>query len=107
MESICTMEETRTILGIVHYVYLGIIVVVPIILIIVGMLDLAKAVAEKDENKVKSAQQLLIKKAIAAALVFLIPTLVSLIIRGILRNNEYYECWKCVTSRCSSNVSRD
>ena len=57
-------EEAREILGIVHYVYLGIIIVVPIILIFVGMLDLAKAVTAKKDDEIKAAQQSLIKKAI-------------------------------------------
>ena len=53
-------------LRIVGIVVLGIRIAVPIILIVVGMLDLAKAVTEKSEDNIKKAQQGLIKKAIAA-----------------------------------------
>ncbi len=85
------------ILRIVGWVYVGIEIVVPIILIFMGMFDLAKAVTEKDENKIKSAQQLLVKRAIAAALVFLVAALVGLIMR-IVGNDDYKKCSKCMTT---------
>ena len=47
--SICA--ELSPILRLVGIVVWGIKVIVPIILIIVGMLDLAKAVGEKNEDK--------------------------------------------------------
>ena len=59
-------EELEPVLRIVGIAIFIIKVVVPIMLIIVGMLDMAKAVTEKDENKIKDAQHKLIKKAIAA-----------------------------------------
>ena len=43
------------------------------------MIDFAKAVAAKDENEIKKAQTALIKKAIAAVLVFFVMTIVSLL----------------------------
>ncbi len=94
-------SEAREILNIVHYVYLGIIIVVPIILIFVGMFDMAKAVTEKDEKKVKEAQQALIKKAIAAALVFLIPYLVGLVMR-MVSSDQYKECWDIIRGGIST-----
>ena len=42
------------------------IIVVPIMLIIIGMLDFAKAVTEKDDGKIKDAEKKLINRAIAA-----------------------------------------
>ena len=60
--SFCTSAVPA--LRIVGWVYVGIQIVVPIILIIVGMLDLAKAVTEKSDDNIKKAQQLLIKRAI-------------------------------------------
>ncbi len=99
VKSFC--ESAQGILRIVGWVYVGIEVVVPIILIFMGMFDLAKAVTEKDENKIKSAQQLLVKRAIAAALVFLVAALVGLIMR-IVGNDDYKDCSYCMTTpwRC-------
>ncbi len=103
----CTDGDVRVILNIVHYLYLGIIIVVPIILIIVGMLDLAKAVTEKKDDDTTKAQQSLIKKAISAALVFLVPVIVSALISGLLKNSEYKQCWNVIVRGTSSTENSD
>ncbi len=104
VEEFCSSAEP--VLRIVGWVYIGIEIVVPIVLIFMGMFDLAKAVTEKSEDKIKAAQQLLIKRAIAAALVFLVAFLVGLIMR-IVGNDQYKACTRCITApmRCSSNLT--
>jgi len=94
--------DLKPILRLVGYVVLGIKIVVPIILIIVGMLDLAKAVTEKSEDKIKAAQNGLVKKAIAAACVFLIATIVGLLM-NLIGDDSYEDCWKCINSPSSCN----
>ncbi len=86
------LEPVLRIVGIVVW---GIKVVVPIILIVVGMVDLAKAVGEKSEDKIKEAQQKLIKRAIAAVLVFLVVSLVG-VIMTVVGDESYEECMTCV-----------
>lgn len=54
-------------------------IVVPIILIILGMIDLAKAVIASKEDEIKKAQQLFIKRLIAAVVVFLIVVIVQVL----------------------------
>ena len=83
------------ILRIVGWVYVGIEIVVPIVLIFMGMFDLAKAVTEKSEDNIKKAQQLLIKRAIAAALVFLVAALVGLIMT-VVGSKAYQKCTDCI-----------
>ena len=90
-------NSAQPIMRIVGWVYVGIEIVVPIVLILVGMFDLAKAVAEKSEDKIKSAQQILIKRAIAAGLVFLVATIVGLLMR-IVGSDAYSKCTKCMTA---------
>ena len=85
------------VLRIVGIVKWGIQIAVPIILIIVGMLDLAKAVTEKNEDKIKEAQQKLIKKAIAAVLVFLVVYIVGLLM-SLIGNEQYKDCMSCINS---------
>ena len=89
------------ILRIVGIVVWGIKVVVPIILIVVGMMDLAKAVTEKSEDKIKEAQQKLVKRAIAAVLVFLVVSLVGVVMK-IVGDDSYSECMGCITSPFNS-----
>ena len=52
---------------------------IPIILIVLGTLDLGKAVTSSDDKAVKEAQSKLIKRCIYAILVFFIVTLVNLV----------------------------
>ena len=81
-------------------VVLGVKIIVPIILIIVGMIDLAKAVTEKSEDKIKDAQKNLVSKAIAAVCVFLVATLVGLVM-NLVGDDSYRECWDCINSPTS------
>lgn len=109
--SLCGADGLGPILKIVGLVVWGVRVAVPIILIVVGMFDLAKAVTEKKEDEIKAAQQKLIKKAIAAVLVFLVITLVGLIM-GIIGADDYKQCMECVkhpfrSSVCNSTLRVD
>lgn len=61
--------------GIIPLIQLGI----PIILIILGMLDLGKAVIASKEDEIKTAQKLLIKRAIYAVAIFFVVLIVQLV----------------------------
>lgn len=52
---------------------------IPIILIIMGSIDLGKAVLSSDDKAIKAAQGALIKRCIAAVAVFFVVTIVSLL----------------------------
>ena len=104
--NLCSNDDMNVILGIIHYVYIGIMIVVPIILIFVGMFDLAKAVTEKKDEDIKKAQQSLIKKAIAAVLVFLVPFLVGLIMR-MAGTDDYKQCWCKITKINNKSCNAD
>lgn len=93
IEDMC--DDLAPVLRLVGVVIKGIKIVVPIILIIVGMIDMAKAVTEKSEDKIKDAQNKLIKKAIAAVIVFLVATFVS-VIMTLVAADEYKQCMECV-----------
>lgn len=96
-------NELSPVLRLVGFVKIGIQIGVPIILIIVGMVDFAKAVAAKDEGEIKKAQNGLIKKAIAAVLVFFVMTIVGLLMSIIGYNkDEYDNCITCVRNPFAS-----
>lgn len=52
---------------------------IPIILIVMGSIDLGKAVLSSDDKEIKGATSKLIKRAIAAVAVFFVTTIVSLL----------------------------
>ena len=85
-----TLEPIMTLIG---YVIFGIKVVVPVILILVGMMDLAKAIMGKDDSEIKKAQSILIKKIVVAVCVYLVITIVGLIMN--LLGQEYENCVRC------------
>ena len=83
--------------GIIPLIQLGI----PIILIILGMIDLGKAVVASKEDEIKAAQKLLIKRAIYAIAIFFVVLFVNLVF-GLLSNagegygaagNSWTQCW--------------
>ena len=61
--------------------------VVPFMLIVMGMLDLGKAVIASKDDEIKKAQSLFIKRIIAAVLVFFIVAIVQLVF-GILADAD-------------------
>ena len=81
--------------GLFPLVQLGI----PILLIILGTIDLGKAVIASDEKEVKAAQTRLIKRFIYAALVFFVTTLVSVLMNMVAQGGEgnttsWESCWR-------------
>ena len=62
-----------------HGVFPIIQIGIPILLILMGSIDLGRAVLSSDDKEVKAATGRLIKRAIAAIAVFFVSTLVSLI----------------------------
>ena len=77
----------------IHWIYLGVQIVVPILLIIFGMIDLAKAITAQKEDEIKKAQGGLLKKAIVAVIVFLVFSLVQFIFSFAQGDNS---AWSCV-----------
>lgn len=67
----------------VHLGILAIQIVVPILLIIWGMLDLGKAVVAQKEDEIKKGQQTFMKRIAAAAIVFFVVTIATLLINLI------------------------
>lgn len=54
-------------------------IAVPLILIVLGMLDLAKAVMANEEKEMKEAQKKLIKRIIYAVVIFFVVALVQFV----------------------------
>ena len=68
------------IVDIIRFVYNAVKIGVPIILVVVGMFDMGKAITQQKEDEIKKAQTLLVKKAVAALIVFLMFAFAQLIV---------------------------
>ena len=90
-------NELGPVLRLVGIVVKGIQIGVPIILIVIGMIDFTKAVTAKDEGEIKKAQNALIKKAIAAALVFFVFAIVQLLVNLITDPEESNTIGACMS----------
>gem|GEM_PF-742375 len=69
-------------------------IIVPIILIIYTMFDVIKNQVDVDKKYIK----VIVKRFIYAVLIFLVPTVISLIISGIDEENKYLSCYKEATT---------
>ena len=82
--------------------------VVPIGLIIMGTIDMAKAVIAGDEKKMKEAQKPFIKRIIAAVIVFLIPIIVNMVLSFVTTgNSDWIDCWNSAKWNGAIDVSND
>lgn len=78
---------------------------IPIILIIMGSVDLGKAVMSSDDKEIKGATSKLIKRAIAAVAVFFVTTVVSLLMGMLAQSDDnsvtggadWKDCWVNLT----------
>ena len=75
---------------------------IPIILIVLGTIDLGKAVISSDDKEVKGAQSRLIKRCIYAVAIFFVVTIVTLLM-SLLSNADdsnvgdatsWENCWR-------------
>lgn len=101
----CT--ETANIWLVLGWVVMVFKIVIPLLLIIFGMVDLGKAVISSDDKAISKAVGQLIRRFIAAVVVFFIPTIVSALfgVIGIIddeNKNDYQVCVQCVTNMDSS-----
>lgn len=74
---------------------------IPIVLIVLGTIDLGKAVVAGKEDDIKKNQQMLVKRAISAVAIFFVVTLVSFVFSIFSSSNsqaegttgDFMQCW--------------
>lgn len=92
----------ETLANIIKYVYTGIKVVIPILLIVFGMIELGKAITAQKEDEIKKAQSSFFKKLILAVMVFLVFTIVQFVVGFAGENSANSDAdsdqtvWGCV-----------
>ena len=78
-DTFCT--DTVNIWRLVGYFLMIFKIVIPIILIVLGMLDLGKAVVGSKDEEIKKSAKSLAMRIVAAVCIFFVPTIVSFVIR--------------------------
>lgn len=67
-------------------------IIAPILLVVFATIDIAKAVASSDESKMRKAQQIAMKRVVAAVIVFLSFVVIDLIIGLVSNSSATMEC---------------
>ena len=61
---------------------------VPIILVVLGMIDMGKAVASQKEDEIKKGQKILLSRCIAAGIVFFVVAIVQLLVNIVSKTEK-------------------
>ena len=91
---ICVPDQ---ITGIVSTIVTIIKIGVPIILIVMGMIDMGKAVASQKDDEIKKGQKTLISRCIAAGIVFFVTAIVQLLVSIVATGDNDKNIWTCVS----------
>ena len=94
-------DDTAAIWRIFGYIVLVFKIVIPLLLIVFGMVDLGKAVVSSDDKAISKAVSSLIKRFVAAVVLFFVPTIVNAIFNVInisAGENVNSKCIDCVTN---------
>ena len=99
LENFC--ETTKGLWEIVGILLTVIKIVIPIVLVVLGSIDLLKAVTSDDKDMIKKQSIVLGKRAVAAIIIFFIPTIVWGILSAVSTVNEGIKkgqaCWEAAT----------
>lgn len=82
-------------------------IAVPIMLIVFGILDMAKAVIANKEDEMKNAQKLLIKRVIYAVIVFFVVALVQFVFGQLAKasDGETNSATSCISCFINGNCN--
>ena len=94
---ICDSSAILNVFWIIKLVIMIISVCVPIILMIMLMIDFMKAIQVGDQNLLKKASDIAVKRCIACVLIFLVPTFVNVLTKVTSGNSDYHACYESAT----------
>lgn len=80
-----------------HRIYLGLLIAVPVVLVILGMIDVFKGLSAQKDEEIKKGQQILVKRLISAGIIFLVLLIVKLVIGFAADSNSsrIVSCMEC------------
>ncbi len=100
-------QETAVLWQFVGIALLVIKIVIPIVLIILGMVDLGKAVVSSEDKAVSKSATKLLWRVISAVIIFFVPTIVSAIFALIGSFNEEVRADYDICRECIEHPNKD
>ena len=102
MQNFTFCSDSASVWQMVGYFLLVLKVVIPIVIIILGMIDLGKAVIASDEKQISKSAKSLLNRVLAGIAIFFVPTLIGVIFKLVGGFGEvkgqYDICAACVSS---------
>ena len=99
--SICNDVDILKTFRIIRIVIVAIKIIVPLVLLVSGALTFTKAVSSGKTNEAINAFK---RKAIAAIIIFLVPTFIGLV--SNLSNGEYLSALSCIKNSTTENINK-
>ena len=81
-------------------------IAIPVVLVIVGAMDLIKGISAQKEDEIKKGQQMFIKRLAIAALVFFIVVIVKFLISLVADGTNSNNIGGCIDCFISNNCRR-
>ncbi len=106
VSKLCSQDGLLPVFTFIGNVISFIKIAVPIILILMGSIDLTKAVMASKDDDIKKAQSTLIKRAVIGVVIFFIPTIVTLLLNLINQDTDT-PCMSCITAPGQSKCKID
>lgn len=92
-------KNTANIWQFVGYFLFWFKIIIPLLIIILGMVDLGKAVVAQKDDEIKKATSSIIKRIVIGIVIFFIPTLIYMFFGLVGVNNDdksVEKCYKCL-----------
>lgn len=82
MFNICdqTNDDALKVWELLHNIYLVLLILIPVLVILFGVIDLAKAVTAGKEDEIKKGQSILMRRIIMGVLAFFVAAIVGFVI---------------------------
>ena len=108
-EGFCGETSVQRVLVLVGYLLVIVKIAVPLILIVIGTIDLMQAVTGKDDKSLTKSLKTLLLRVLLGVLIFFIPTIVNVVFDLIYETSgstENTQCINCLLepSECAENI---
>lgn len=110
--NLCGNSSINSVIALVGYFIQIIYWIVPIVIIILGMTDYAKAIISNDEKSLTKATSTLVRRIVSGIVIFMVPTLIStfssILLKYDITNNQFMICTNCLLNpdECRENIKK-
>ena len=87
LSDFCTSKAGYKLFGFIGYIMSFLQIAIPVIIIIMGTIDLFKAMISQSPDDMKKSQNMLIKRLIYGVVIFFVPVLVTFVINMVNGTN--------------------